>query len=387
MYDAVVVGGGIVGSSVAHHLARDGADALLVDRADEGRATDAGAGILSPATSSRTGSDPWFAFAVEAVDYYPDLVARLRDEQDRDTGYAQCGLLSVAIDDAEVEAFDRAIDRIETRQRELGRPEPGSFAEISPRDAADRFPALAAVERAAYYDAAARVDGRLLTDALRRAGRVHGLDVREATAEEILIDGDEISGVITDGGPVETDAVVVAGGAWSPEFGDQLGVEIPVEPQRGQIAHLDVGTGDGEPIETDQSDTADWPIVSAFRGHYLVPWPAGRVAAGATRDTGSGFDPRTTAGGVREVLDEALRVAPGLSDAELADVRVGLRPLSEDGLPVLGGVPGIDGAFLATGHGPTGLQLGPYSGKMVAEIVRDREPETDISGFGVGRFS
>ncbi|PSQ50239.1 FAD-dependent oxidoreductase [Halobacteriales archaeon SW_6_65_15] len=349
MYDAVVVGGGIVGSSVAYHLARDGADALLVDREDEGRATDAGAGILSPATSSRTGSDPWFEFAVEAVDYYPELVSRLRDEQDGDAGYAQCGLLSVAIREAEVEEFDRAMDRIETRQRELGQPEPGSFAEVSPRDARDRFPALAEVERAAYYEDAARVDGRLLTDALRRAGRAHGLDVREATAEELRVEDGEIATVVTDEETVETEAAVVAGGAWSGEFGDQLGVEIPVEPQRGQIAHLDLGAG----------------------------------SVGGT----AGFDPRTTAGGVREVLDEALRVAPGLADAELAEVRVGLRPLSEDGLPVLGPVPDVEGAYLATGHGPTGLQLGPYSGKMMAQMVQGAEPATDVSEFAIGRFS
>ena len=387
MYDAVVVGGGIVGSSVAYHLARDGANPLLVDREDEGRATDAGAGILSPATSSRTGSDPWFEFAIEAVDYYPELVARLRDEQDADAGYDQCGLLRVALDDAEIEAFDRAMDRIETRQRELGRPEPGSFAAVSPAEARDRFPALAEVERAAHYEDAARVDGRLLTDALRRAGRAHGLDVREATAEELLVEDGEIEAVVSDEGTVETEAAVVAGGAWSSEFGDQLGVEIPVEPQRGQIAHLDLATGGAGGCDGNSQDTDDWPIVSAFRGHYLVPWPGGRVAAGATRETGSGFDPRTTAAGVREVLDEALRVAPGLADAELAEVRVGLRPASADGLPILGEVPAVGGAYLATGHGPTGLQLGPYSGRVVARMVQGTEPETDVSAFDVERFS
>jgi D-amino-acid dehydrogenase len=382
MYDAVVVGGGIVGSSVAYHLARGGADALLVDREDEGRATDAGAGILSPATSSRTGSDPWFEFAVEAVDYYPELVAALESEQDGETGYDRCGLLSVAVDDAEVAAFEESLSRIERRQRTLGRPDPESFDEISPAEARERFPPLAAAEvrRAAHYEDAARVDGKCLTEALRRAGRAHGLDVRRAEAERLIVEDGDLAGVETEEGTVETEAAVVAGGAWSPAFADQLGVEVPVEPQRGHIAHLDVGTSGSDPT------TAEWPIVSAFREHYIVPWPDGRVAAGATRETGSGFAPRTTAGGVREVLDEALRVAPGLDDAELAEVRVGLRPVSADRLPILGEVPGVEGAFAATGHGATGLQLGPYSGKLVAEMVRGEDPETDLSAFAVGRF-
>lgn len=379
MYDAVIIGGGIVGSSVGYHLARAGDDTLLVDRSDEGRATDAGAGILSPATSSRTDSDTWFDFAVEAVDYYPRLVDRLEDEQDGDHGYAQTGLLSVAIDEAEVEAFERSVDRIESRQRRLGRPDSDSFRELTPSEARDRFPPLAEAERAAYYDDAARVDGKLLTGALRRAGQNHGLEVREANAEELLVEAGEITAIETTDGTIETEAAVVAGGAWSQRFGDQLNVEIPVEPQRGQIAHL----GRGRDAAT---DTADWPIVSAFHEHYLVPWPDGRVAAGATREIGTGFAPHTTAGGVREVLSEALRVAPGLNDAEVEEIRVGLRPVSADRLPILGAVPDVGGGYVATGHGATGLQLGPYSGKLVAELVRGAEPETDISPFGVGRF-
>ncbi|RBI62279.1 FAD-dependent oxidoreductase [halophilic archaeon] len=380
MYETVVVGGGIVGSSVAYHLARDGVETLLVDRADEGRATDAGAGILSPATSSRTGSDAWFAFATEAVDYYPALVDALVDKQDGDPGYDRCGLLSVAVDDAEVDAFDDAVERVETRQSTMNRPEPGSYAVISPADARARFPPLADVERAAYYEDAARVDGKKLAAALRRAGTAHGLTVERATAERLRIDDGAITGVVADGTTVETASVVVAGGAWSRAFGDQLGVRLPVEPQRGQIAHLDLDV-DGDRA----SDAGEWPIVSAFHEHYLVPWPDGRVAAGATRETGAGFAPHTTAGGVREVLDECLRVAPGLADAAVEEIRVGLRPVSEDRLPILGGVPGVEGAYVATGHGATGLQLGPYSGKLVARAVAGDAPEIP-SRFGVGRF-
>ncbi|USZ67312.1 FAD-binding oxidoreductase [Halorussus salilacus] len=377
MHEAVVIGGGIVGSSVAYHLAKEGADVVLVDREDEGRATDAGAGILSPATSSRTGDDAWFEFAVEGVDYYPDLVERLGAEQDGDPGYAEPGLLSVAAADAEVAAFEEAMARIERRESDLGRPEPGSFEEVSPAEARERFPPLADdVRRAAYYENAGRVDGRLLTRAMRRAGEAHGLDVRRADAERVRVRDGSVTGVETDGGGIDAERVVVAGGAWSPEFGDQLGVAVPVDPQRGQIAHLDAG----------DRDTSDWPIVSPFRGHYVVPWGDDRVVAGATRETGSGFAPRLTAGGVREVLGECLRVAPGLDDARVEEVRVGLRPVSADRLPVLGAVPSVEGAYVATGHGATGLQLGPYSGKLVAQLVRGRDPETDLSAFGVGRF-
>jgi len=87
------------------------------------------------------------------------------------------------------------------------------------------------------------------------------------------------------------------------------------------------------------------------------------------------------------VLDEALRVAPGLASAEIREIRVGLRPLSADGLPVLGPVPGIAGVFLVTGHGPSGLTLGPYSAKLVAGQLLGTAPASNLTPFSVERFA
>ena len=128
-------------------------------------------------------------------------------------------------------------------------------------------------------------------------------------------------------------------------------------------------------------------MVHAFHDHYIVSWAGGRVVAGATRETGSGFDPRITAAGVHEVLGEALRVAPGLAGAGMLETRVGLRPLSADGLPILGPVPGVAGAFVATGHGPSGLTLGPYSAALVTELVLGHAPALDLTPFRADRFT
>jgi D-amino-acid dehydrogenase len=186
-----------------------------------------------------------------------------------------------------------------------------------------------------------------------------------------------VIGVEVEGETYAAASVAIAGGAWSARFGDQLGIRIPVEPQRGQIIHL------GLP----ETDTSAWPVITAFRGHYMVAWPDSRVVMGATRETGAGFDPRVTAAGIYEVLSEALRVAPGLGEAELRECRVGLRPRTADGLPVLGPVPGVRNVYLATGHGPTGLQLGPYSGKIVQDLMLGKPTQTDIAAFDVRRFS
>lgn len=374
-FDAVVVGGGLLGTATAYHLVRAGARTLLVDRADTGRATDAGAGILSPETNSRD-PEAWFRLAVEAVAYYPALIDQLRGAQAGDTGYARCGQLVVAATDDEIEPFERARRIVFERQRARGLPRPEDLHEVSPAEARELFPALAQVHGAIYSRGAARVDGRLLNRALRTAAEAAGLVVRTGVVERLAREGDAVGGVVVDGESVAAGAVAIAGGAWSQTFAAQLGVTIPVAPQRGQIIHLGLrGT-----------DTSRWPMISAFHHHYLVAWPDSRVVAGATRETGSGFAPHTTAAGVREVLGEALRVAPGLAAAEIREIRVGLRPFTVDTLPVLGPVPGVQGIFLITGHGPTGLTLGPFSAKVVAAQMLGKAAETDLSPFSIARF-
>jgi D-amino-acid dehydrogenase len=376
MYDAIVIGGGLLGVATAYHLVRGGARTLLVDRADRGRATDAGAGILSPETNSRD-SSAWFELAQRAVAYYPVLVDQLKADEAGETGYARCGLLVVAVSEDEREAFAQARTQIFGRQEQRRLPSREDLHEVSPDEARRLFPPLGPVIGALYHHQGARVDGRLLARALRTASERRGLSVVPGSVDSLVTAGRRLAGVVVGGQTLEASRVAITGGAWSQAFGDQLGVRIPVGPQRGQIIHL----------RMPQVDTASWPIISAFHGHYMVPWPEGRVVVGATRETGSGFDPRLTPAGVREVLAEALRVAPGLADWEIQEMRVGLRPLSEDGLPVLGPVPGVQGVYLATGHGPTGLQLGPYSGKVVAEMMLGCEPEINLAPFGVARFS
>jgi D-amino-acid dehydrogenase len=374
--DAIVIGGGVVGSAVAYHLARDGHDTLLLDRRDEGRATDAGAGILSPPTSSRTASDAWFDLAVPAVEHYPDLVDRLREAGVGETGYAQCGLLNVAMDGADTAAMAANERRIRKRQAALGYPPEGTIQELDPCEAVERFPPLAEPERALYYEGAAKVDGKRLERALREAGTRHGLAIEETGADRLRVEDGTVTGVVTAEGTLPTGTAVIAGGAWSSAFAGQLGVRIPVSPQRGQIVHVQSGA----------EGSAGWPVVTGFDHRYMVPWAGGRVAVGATDEAGVGYEPHATVAGVHELLTTARNLAPGLDDARICETRTGLRPVTPDGLPVLGPVPGVDGVLLATGHGATGLQLGPYTGRVIAALAARRAPPVDLSPFRVTRF-
>jgi D-amino-acid dehydrogenase len=248
--------------------------------------------------------------------------------------------------------------------------------EVAPDDAVAMFPPLAPVVRALHDPEAARVDGRLFRAALVAAAAAGGVTVREHAVARLVVDGGRVAGVDVDGAFVACGAVVVAGGAWTPELAASLDVRTPVVPHRGQILHLVLP---GAP-------TGDWPIAQRVLGYYMVPWPDGRVAVGATVEPEAGFDVRTTAAGVHEVLRETLQAAPGLGAATLAEVRVGLRPVTPDDRPLLGPLSAHPDVHLATGHGANGLLLGPYSGWLVAQGVLGEEIGEDLEPFAPGRF-
>jgi D-amino-acid dehydrogenase len=177
------------------------------------------------------------------------------------------------------------------------------------------------------------------------------------------VKGGRARGVVFDGERLDADAVVVTGGAWTRALLARHDVTVDVEPQKGQILHLRVDDRSGRP------PTDDWPSILPPGPHYLVPFDGGRVVVGATRETGSGFDTRVTVAGQREVLDAALHWAPGLADATVIETRVGLRPLASSGRPTIGPAAGVDGLFVGTGLGASGLTIGPLAGRMLADRV------------------
>ncbi len=376
MYEAIVIGGGIVGLSTAYHLVVHGARTLLLDRADQGQATQAGAGIVSPETYSAA-PEAWFDLAIPAAQYYPRLIDQLIEEQSNDPGYSVCGKLVVAVSNDEIELFEESKQYIFEQMSARNWPSADNLEEISSANAQRLFPPLAEVYGAVYSHIGIRVDGRKLALALRAAAIQRGLEILKANVVQLQAGKRSVMVVTSSNEQFQAVSGVIAGGAWSPEISKKIGVSIPVEPQRGQIAHLSI-TSD---------DTESWPVVSSFRGHYIVPWPANRIVVGATRESGSGFHPVTSVIGVREILDEATRVAPGLKNAELRELRVGIRPMSSDGLPILGKSPSHENVYLATGHGSTGLTTGPYSGRLIAELILGKAPAINLSPYSLARFS
>jgi D-amino-acid dehydrogenase len=385
-YDAVVVGGGLVGAALAYELTTAGATVALVDRHDRGRATDAGAGILSPPTWP-SADDDWFAFARTAGDHYRRVVPELEELGVGPCGYAPCGLLSVSIIPGDEDWFDQL-------RAQAMRRSPGVVEEISVDEARRRFPPIGAVRRALYSPSSARVDGRLMAAALLEGARRRGLTVLEASVTQLQGTSSVVERVRTPSEELACGAVVIAGGAWSAAFARHFDAVLPITPLKGQIVHLELpdrgdpttgarGLGRGDPA------TGEWPILQPVMSYYLVPWPDGRVACGGTLEGEAGYDARPTVYGVHQLLRECLAVAPGLADAALREVRVGLRPASVDDRPVLGALPGWDNAYVATGHGAEGLLLGPYSAALVAAAMGAGRAGADLGAlapFSAARF-
>jgi D-amino-acid dehydrogenase len=372
MESVLILGGGVVGASAAYHLADAGAKPLLVDRQDPGHATAAGAGIISPGTSLRP-LPAFYPLAADAARYYPELIQRLAELDAGDTRYEVAGELFVATSEDEYAELARVRELFDER-RDGGMPNVGATQLLSGAEARELSPPLADVPGAIHVPEAARVDGDSLRNALLAAAARLGAELTRGQVRIVSARDDAVD-VEIDGESRSFDRAIVAAGSWSQAALEPLGVSVPVLPQKGQILHLDMG----------DRDTSRWPIIGGFGSQYILSFAPSRVVCGATRETGSGYDLRVTAGGLQAVTSEALRLAPGLAEGAMVEVRVGLRPLSDDGLPFIDRVPGHEAVIVCTGHGPAGLQLGPWSGRLAAELAMGTPPSSDIAPFALDR--
>ncbi|GIT81881.1 oxidoreductase [Leifsonia sp. LS1] len=343
----VVIGSGVAGAATAFALARRGVAVTIADAGLAGRATDAGAGIIQPWTSTASGD--FYELYAAGADYYPELIERLAETGVDDIGFRRSGALIVNRDPEVVDAAEARVAARAGEARTIGQ-----VRRIDETAARALFPPLGDGFHALHISGAARVDGRSLRTGLLAGARAHGATHLDGT---VHLGADGVPRI--EQNELHADAVVVAAGAWTNRVLDRLGARVPVEPQRGQITHLRV----------DGVETRDWPSVHPVAPHYLVAFDDSRVVVGATRETGSGFDARITAAGQQQVLADALAVAPGLADATVIETRVGLRPLPEGDLPSVGALDGHPGVFVNAGFGAGGLTMGPLVGDLLAEQI------------------
>lgn len=361
----LVVGSGIVGASTAYHLATAGADVTVVDSTVPGQATAAGAGVVFPHqfTAQPNG---WEQLVAPTLAHWASALDPLGSA----AGIARTEIVYTDDGTQQVQDYVTAVDALAASP---GYETHDAGRRLDAGELADLLPVVRPGTTGYLYSGARRVDGRLLAATLLERAAAAGVQQRPGTVR--LTAGTEGITATVDGEPFAADAIVVAAGAWSTAVLEPLGVQLPVRPVRGQILHLDLPG----------ADTENWPIFRKVHSNYLLGFPGGRVVSGALHEPEAGFDNRRTATGVAKLLDDALTAAPGLADGTFVEVRVGFRPVSTDGLPVLGRVTDHPDVVVATGLGADGLTFGPYAGSLAAELVLGRVPETDIGPYAPDR--
>lgn len=364
----IVIGAGILGASTAYQLTRKGAEVLLVDRQDRGQATDAAAGIICPWLTQRR-NQAWYRLAASGASFYPELVQELVQDGETETGYAQVGALCLHRDPEKIAQMEER-----ARLRKADAPEIGEIRILDSHETRALFPALADGYHAVHISGAARVDGRALRDALIRSACRRGAKHMNGDAS-LAFDRNHVTGVTVGGQHYSADKIIVCAGAWAAQLLQPLGVRFAVRYQKAQIIHVQ---------SNQEQSTGTWPVVMPPSDQYLLAFDEGKIVMGATHeDLTEGYDTRITAGGLHEILDKGLAVAPGLADCTFQEARVGFRPFTPGFLPVIGEVPGWEGLLAANGLGASGLTAGPYMGKQLALLALGLEPELNLLDYDI----
>ncbi|HEY5023438.1 MAG TPA: glycine oxidase ThiO [Acidimicrobiales bacterium] len=375
-YDVVVVGGGVIGLASAWTMAARGMTVAVVDPEPGRGASWAAAGMLAPVSEVHHGEEPLLALTLASARRWPAFAAELTGAVGRPIGYRTSGTLIVAADDG-----DRAwAHELFAFQRQLGL---GSQW-LTGRQARQLEPGIAPGVRAGIWAPGDhQVDNRLLVGALLDAATGAGAALHRTLAAALECSGGTVSGVRLAGGPtLGAAAVVLAAGSWSGQLdGVPTHAAPSVRPVKGQILRL---------LPSERAPVLTRTVRGIVQGSsvYLVPREDGTVVVGATVEE-RGFDVAVTAGAVYELLRDAHRVVPGITEMVLGEVTAGLRPGSPDNAPMVGRAsgPGVDGLVVATGHYRQGILLTPITAQAVAAIVAGDEPPDELAPFGPGRFT
>lgn len=362
--DAIVIGGGVIGCSIAYHLAKAGVKTTLLERGQIGmEASNAASGILSSLFGNPT--EPYTRLVNESLAMFHTLAPELAEASGVDIEFAQCGELELALTPDEADAYRSAAAAGDWRSDQAQWLDAQTAREMEPE-------LTPSVEGALFMPEVCRVNNQRLSAAYAGAAARLGADVRQSTeALGLIRSGFRITGVRTANDEIAADNVIIAAGAWSKAIAEWVGGDVPVRPVRGVNLNLQpAGRGIRSVIH------GDWGL--------LVPRNDGSVIAGATVDEAD-FDCRVTAGAVRNIIDMSARLVPSLRDARLNWATAGLRPGSPDDAPALGPVPGWRGLHVAAGHYRSGILLSAISGKLIADQIVGEKPDL-IAHFSAGRF-
>jgi glycine oxidase len=359
MHDVIVIGGGVIGLSIARELAGR-KSVLVLDRGATGQGTSrAAAGMLTP-LSEADDQGCFFHLCRASHLLFEEFVEDLQKETGVDCGFSRDGLLFLA-------STEDAAARLHARcawQREAG-----FEVELIFEAAVRKLEPLvtAPVVSALHVPGERSVTPRRLVNALRESCHGRGVEIRTG----LNVDSVSKNAVRLDHTIIETNSIIIASGVWSPELAG-LDPPVPVFPRKGQILSL------GMPPRA-------FRHMIRWEHSYLVPRTSGEMVVGATSED-AGFDLSITPGGIGQLLVEAQAISSHVKCYPILEMWAGLRPATPDGLPILG-PSAIPGVYYATGHYRNGILLAPITAAIIASLVDGRQPPLAIEPYAPSRFA
>jgi len=364
-----VVGGGVIGLSLAWELSSRGHQLTLVDRGAFGRkASWAGAGILLPGNQA-TSIHPLEHLEAHSNQLHESWAEKLQQQTSIDNGYRKCGGLYVATTAGEVATLAGSLGFWEERKI--------AAENLTREELQNRFPSLAHLAKADTFLAAWMPDEAQICNpwhlqALVKACQLNNVQLLpESSVSDFEVAGRSVTSCLIDRQRCDFDAFVFCCGAWTEQITSGLANCIQMVPVRGQMILYRLQ----QPLKL--------PIVNEGT-RYVVPRDDGYVLVGATIEE-AGFDESTTAASIETLTNDAQRLVPDLSPERIEKTWAGLRPGTHDGFPYMGRLPGFENTFVSTGHFKTGLQLSTGSAVAMADLIEEQKPLVDLTPFDPSR--
>ena len=361
-YDVIVIGGGAAGAASARELAGAGRRVLIIEPGDTpGQAWRAAAGMLAPQIEAGPG-DPLLDLGLAAREHYASLAPALLDRTGIDVGLWQEGIARVATSAAEA---------AELRTNVLWQQRQGLVCDwLEEDEVRRRWPWLGPTGGALWAARDGAIDPLQLVRALLADAQQAGAVVANDRAVGIDREGNRVTGVTGESGRYQAEHVVIAAGAWSGLL-QGLPRRLPVQPVRGQMVALPW------PAEIPRAIVYNKDCYLLARGSEAI--------IGSTMEQ-VGFQPEVTAAGVAGIFAATMLLYPNLIRAKVRRTWAGLRPVTPDGLPIIGGEPLLDGLWYATGHGRNGILLAGITGVLIRQLLDGKQPVMDVQALSPTRF-